>query len=604
MALGKAFIEVHADTRPFAREIGKDLDKILRDHEKTVKASGKRVGAAIGDGVGDGIKGKRKKIGDGLGQALDPMANAGIFQRLAKGIVDTIDDGLSGLPAEVKVILGAAILAIAPIAGALLAAAVTAAIVTALTVGLAGVGVFVASQFREIQSEFVSFMHELRDVVLEDGQVLFAPMMSALIMVEDRLMGLRPIWQRVFGEAAKVILPVVDALLGFVEEFAPGLAIALDQASEFTDILGDGFRAIGQEAGNFLAVIASDDDAKAALNDILLLVVDLIHFAGALVLTFLNVYGEIRKVALLLDFFDLLQPDLERFEKTGLKAAEATNLLATGARGTAAALAAEEESLKQVNDAIQSYITKSFSAWNSNINFEQSLDDMTAALKVHRGELNLDTQAGRDHQEAILKAAQALLVQRANTIALDGSTQAANATFATNRERLRAAAIEGGLTAAEFDNLTKEILDVPAPISPGVNPAATNSVDNSAGAFRSLANAILAAVNAAKTAAASSAALKATGFTYKGYASGGIVPATPGGQLVRVGEGGSSETIIPNNDPARAMQLLDQSGLSSMFAPVVNVFVGNAQLDSHIDSRVSDMLTTSARDLAYGTRGI
>jgi len=603
MALGKAFIEVHADTRPFARQIGKELDKILREHEKTVKASGNRAGGAIGDGISDGIKGKRKKIGDGLSAALDPRANEGIFARLAKGIVDTLDDGLSGLPAEVKIILGAALVAIAPIAGSLIGAAVAAAIVTALTVGLAGIGIVVASQFTEIQGEFVAFMHELRDIIVEDGQVLFAPMMAALIMFEDRLLALRPIWQAVFGEAAKVILPVIDALLGFVEQFAPRLAIALGEADEFTDILGDGFREIGREAGNFLAIIATDDDAKAALNDMLLLIRDIIVVVGSVVLGFLDMYGAIRQVAIALDVFGLIQPDLEKHEKTQLKAAQATALLAAGARGTAAALESEAQNLRDVNKAIEDYINDSFKAWQGNINFEQSLDDMTETLKQHRGALNLDTQAGRDNQKAILAAAQALIIQRANTVNLTGSTEAANATFATNSARLRAAAIAAGITGAKFDALTREILSVPPPISPGINPAATNSVNNSAGAFRGLAAAIRAAAAAARAAEILRVG-RAWGGGVPEFADGGIVPATPGGQIVRVGEGGSSETIIPNNDPARAMQLLNQSGLSNMFSPVVNVFVGNSQLNAYIDARVSEMMTTSARDLAYGTRGI
>lgn len=602
MALGKAFIEVHADTKPFARQIGKEIDKILRDVEKETTTSGKKLGENVGDGIASGVRNSKKKIRDGLGEAFNPQGNEGIFQRFAKGIVDTLDDGLSGLPAEVKVLLGASLVAIAPIAGALIGAAVAAAIVAALTIGLAGIGVVVAAQFTEIQDEFTSFMGDLRDIIVTDGQVLFAPMMAALIMIEDRLMGLRPIWQAVFGEAAKVILPVVDALLGFVEEFAPRFAIALGTADEFTDILGNGLREIGREAGNFLAIIATDDDAKAALNDILMLVRDLIFFTGALVAGFLDVYGAIRQVAIALDVFGLIEPDLEMYHKGALKSAEATALLAAGARGTAAALEHEEKALAEVNKAIDDYINDSFKAWTGNINFEQSLDDMSETLKKHRGALNLDTQAGRDNQSAIKDAANALLIQRANTINLTGDTEKASATFATNAIRLRAAAAAAGITGAKFDELTKEILSVPPPISPGISPSATNSVNSNASAFRALAAAILAAVAAQK---------KLRGRTITGgtggiqeFADGGIVPASPGGQIVRVGEGGSSETIIPNNDPGRAMQLLNQSGLSSMFTPIVNVFVGNDQLDARIDSRAHAVMTMSARDLAYGTRGI
>jgi hypothetical protein len=602
MALGKAFIEVHADTKPFAREIGKEIDKILRDVEKDTRKSGGKLGESVGDGVADGVNRKKKKISSRLGEAFDPKENEGFFSRFSKGIVDALDDGISGLPAEIKVVLGAALLAVAPIAGALVAAAVTAAIVAGLTIGLGVIGIVVAAQFAEVRDEFSALMGDLRNIIVEDGQVLFVPMIAALVMVEDRLMALRPLWQNVFGEAAKIILPLVDALLGFVEEFAPGLTVALGQSHRFVDILADGLREIGAEAGNFLAVIASDDDATAALSEILLFIRDLITFTGALTLAFLDLFGLIRKVAIALDVFGVIQPELEHFQKTGLLSAEAMAKLQAGVRGTATALQAQEDAMKEVNKAINDYIDATVSAFQGTVDFEQKLDDMTEALKIHRGAWNLDTQAGRDHQTAVVAAAKALVVQRANTINLTRDTEAASATFATNTARLRALAIAGGISAAKFDALTGAILSVPPPIAPGINPAAIPPVTSLAAAFRALAAAINAAV------AAQSKLRKRTitggGGGVQEFAEGGIVPATPGGQIVRVGEGGSSETIIPNNDPSRAMQLLNQSGLSSMFTPIVNVFVGNTQLNAFIDSRISEILTMSARDLAYGTRGI
>jgi hypothetical protein len=36
MALGRAFIEVHADTRPFARELGPQIRGIVKDIEDSI----------------------------------------------------------------------------------------------------------------------------------------------------------------------------------------------------------------------------------------------------------------------------------------------------------------------------------------------------------------------------------------------------------------------------------------------------------------------------------------------------------------------------------------------------------------------------------------
>jgi len=61
------------------------------------------------------------------------------------------------------------------------------------------------------------------------------------------------------------------------------------------------------------------------------------------------------------------------------------------------------------------------------------------------------------------------------------------------------------------------------------------------------------------------------GITWSGWdipgaaaATGMVVPARPGGTLIRVGEAGAPEVILPTNDDDRAMDLLRQAGLSRL----------------------------------------
>lgn len=54
--LGEAFIEVHADTRPFAKELNAEIKAILKRIDATVTVEGRRIGASLGDGIGRGLR--------------------------------------------------------------------------------------------------------------------------------------------------------------------------------------------------------------------------------------------------------------------------------------------------------------------------------------------------------------------------------------------------------------------------------------------------------------------------------------------------------------------------------------------------------------------
>lgn len=596
MALGKAFIEVHADTAPFARELGRELNRVIKLHEQQARSGGTRIGQNLGQGISSGLNKNSNLIGrsinNSITRGIQNAGNQGAFSTLSKGLIDSIDDGLSGLPAELKVALGAALIVAAPIAGSLIAAVITGAIATGLTLGVAGLGILVASQFTEIQDQFVSTFQGLRNIIVEDARFLFPVLEAGIDLVGDRLLALRPIWVEVFASASKIILPVIDALLGFGENFLKSLLPGLTSLEEFADILGAGLREIGTAAGSVLSVIANDDDAAAALTDLLLLIRDLIYVTGGAIKVFLDLYGAIRGIALAWDslLFGFFETGFEEFDKSSLKAAESSVFLADGIRGTVAQLEAEEKAIKEVNDVLTKYISDTFGAWDANINFEQTLDDMSETLRKHRGALDLDSQAGRDNQKAIRDAAAALIEQRNRTIELTGNTEHANEVFATNRKRLEDQAAAAGINRTKFRELTDAVLDIPPPQQTGVTQSSINRLNMFITALRSLGAAVAAAGNVG--------ARVASGVQM--YANGGIVNRPT---LGMIGEAGP-EAVLPLSNPARSAQILSQTGLGASLSPTVNVFIGNQQIDAYIDSRVNARMATTARDLAYGGRGV
>lgn len=108
----------------------------------------------------------------------------------------------------------------------------------------------------------------------------------------------------------------------------------------------------------------------------------------------------------------------------------------------------------------------------------------------------------------------------------------------------------------------------------------------------------------AGTAAAAAAASVANQATLPGHASGGIFNNE---HVARIAEGGRPEVVIPLTDRKRAQQLADQSGLSQMLGtsqPVVNVYIGDEQISARVDQRVALGIRGLTSSMTYGPRPV
>lgn len=93
--------------------------------------------------------------------------------------------------------------------------------------------------------------------------------------------------------------------------------------------------------------------------------------------------------------------------------------------------------------------------------------------------------------------------------------------------------------------------------------------------------------------------------TPRAFAEGGILYSP---EIIQAAESGP-EAVIPLNNPNRAMDLLNQSGLASMLGASdgsniikVQVFIGQEELTQIVDSRVTRMMNRVGQQLAYGAR--
>jgi|SRR5687767_3199159 len=591
MALGKAFIEVHADTKPFARELGRELDTILSAAEKDVRASSGKLGETISDETGKGIKRNKKRIGDGINESLFGSGVQASFSKFAKGIVDTIDDGLSGLPAELKVILGAGLVAALPVAfalGAQIAGALTAGLALA---GGAGIGVLLASQFEEVQLAAQDLFSFLRVQFLETGQSLVRPFLNAITLVRSRLVDLQPELVGLFNRIGDTIVPLADALIGLVEEFIPGFRRGFANIGEFLGPLQVGLRLIGEAAGNFFETILANDNAPDVLYDILLTVTNLIDLFTILVDVGLEFWGVQHDI---LEALGLLEDPSEAVTRLGKEfgiATEEQSLFGKSVLGTIAPLDAETKAIEELNKQIDLLTRLTFAQVDNQIAFEQGIDDLTESLRENKDTLDLNSQAGRDNANALLDLARTILETRADTIELTGDVSAAEAAFRAQRDEVYLLARQMGLSKTEVDQIIGSLLKIPAPKQSGVTASSLDRLEDFNQALRNtiyLQSLIDPTYNP-----------QGPGGQQR-FADGGIVT---GPTNALIGEAGA-EAVIPLTNPARAAEVMSQAGLTSMMSPTVNVYIGNEQIQAYIAVETNKQMGVAARSLAYGTRGI
>lgn len=589
MALGRAYIEVHADTGPFARDLANQIDEIIRASGDRVRRSSRRLGDDIGDGIGDGLRRRRRRIQD---DTDDTAGGAGesFGRKLLKGIIDTLDDGLSGLPAEIKAGLAGVLVATAPFAIALGVALATAILAGLALGGLTLIGVKFASQFEEVQDRFTDLKNNLRRTALEGAESLVRPFINALNEVGRRVTAMDAQITDIFASASRAIVPITDAVLGFVEELLPGLQSAFGGLDKFFAPLQVGLRQIGAALGDFFSTLLNNDDSTDAFYDLLVAVEDGIQLITFLTDHALNLYGVLRQIITLgglIPAQDL--SDIKELTYQYGVAGEEVGYFGEALKGTVAPTEEETEAIEQLNQQI-ALLTKLTVAQVSNqIAYQQGLDDLTESVKKNHDTVKLGSQAGRDNAKVLLDLAETILKTRDDTIQLTGDVDRANAKFRAQTKQVYELARQLGLSKGEVDSIIGALLKIPAPKQSGITASSLSRLEAFNQALREniyLQSLIDPTYNP-----------RGPGGQQR-YAEGGIVT---GPTNALIGEAGP-EAVIPLSKPARAAEIMNEAGLSSMLSPSINVFIGNQQIDAYIDARVNANNAVTARSLAYGSR--
>lgn len=602
--LGEAFIAVHADMAPFRRELKAESKK---DMDILEEAYGKKLAKVVSDAISDGAEeggragGKKaaKGLGDGIKDTLGGKESS-IWLSVAGALGSALDNGISSLPNEVKAALVGGILAASPV----ILAALAGAIGTAIAAGFLGLGVALATQFESVQTRWASFISGVRVSLVSAAQPFEVALLGVLDVAQDRFAEWEPLLKRIFGSLAGNLEPVVSALLDATEYILDAVDANLDNIDIFAGGIADAIYILGDGLSTIIGLILElGDDGRKAFLDMVYFLTAMAVGAVELVAWLTKAYNVIRDFAqgtddlilLLAPFLLLFKGIANEVDNASVsnKAFAYTNVeLGVSATSVISATKAEEKAMKELADSVKDAADATWYAIDSQIAFEEALDDIQDSIKENGKTLKIESEEGRENLRALgnaIKIAQKDAAERTE----QGKMNADQIVAAYNAEieRIFKVAEALGLSRDKIREVYGAQLDLIK-----LPPPSLEWLENMR---------MLSAATASNLERANKAAWNLPNRIGgpQPFAEGGVVR---GPTVALIGEAGT-EAVIPMTKPARAAQIMRQSGLDQMFGGggdvQVSVYLGNEAFDQHVQKIVVQDSRAQARQLGYGVRG-
>lgn len=608
MSLGEAFVEIRADLRPFGRDLKAGVKPMVEAFERELNNAVGR--AAIVNAEDNG-----RKIGDGLSRGLkrsmtNQFKDKNVFLVIAAALGSALDDGISALPTEVKAAIVGGIILAAPILAAFLTGVLTAAV----GVGVAGLGIALASQFEEVQTAAVDTGRRIRANLVSAAAAFGPAIIKALAIIEVRLKLMRNLFIDVFDISAGFLEPLVQGALGGLEKLFESIRSSLGDIEPFIAELGVALTVILESVGDAIEVLASSgEDGVSALRDLASIMgVIIVSFALALRI-FTAFYGIIRDiVTAIYDFTGglsipiILLAEFFRVTDNGSNQMQAfinsNGELENSFEGLLEATDGETKALKDYRAALEKATDTTKDLLSTQIDFEESLDRIAESLEENGKTLDINTEKGRENARSLLEGFKdaeeaAVSMVRSGKLTADEAVASYDAQIA----RIKSLAFNAGITEQQFEDLFGDIIEV-ARARISAQEMGIDSLTGSLSSSNDVAKELLDTLNSIRNISKAVGGGALAG-ALAGFSEGGI-QYTP--TVATLAEDGA-EAIIPLTKPARAAQILEESGLSKMLgggngANTFMVFIGNEQLDSHVVRIVEGNNMKQALALSHGGR--
>lgn len=647
--LGKAYVEIHADFSQFDREVATKLKAAFAGAENLADDSGEKVGKKFSKKVGDELeKGGKKagaKLGDTIGDETEKSSRRGVKrltgslqdaistfaksttgllgELFSRGIPETIGMGIKAIPNEVKAAIGVALLAVAAATAVFIGAAINGLLLATLGGGIIALGIAGAFKDTRIKNALGELKKEVVEPFKDLSSVFVDPLVDAFGFISESLTKkFFPVLRDGFERLAPLTRDLGKGLGGFFEKLGPGLAEGLKAAQPAVQALAQQLPAIGRAVGDFFRIIAKEKDG--AVLGLVALVQGfnrIFEFIGHVV-AFLSAGFEsfVRKTAAVLGFLSKI-PGLGELKgvkdmyKGLLDTLDDVNAVqettSTSAAQTASEFQKQADAVNAANVSFQKFYQTSLTVDQSNLQFQASLDAVTASVKENGHSIDDNTAKGRANRQAALDSITAIIGLRDAQLANGAGVDKANAAYLRNIEALRGSMRQAGFTKTQIDRLIGAYDQLPKetiiPIkTPGIGTALSNlkilrKLAGDQGALHGFGGGG-SARHGGIFAAAKGAITK--------MATGGTITSSP---TVLFGERGvGKEGFVPQNgiSQSRAASLL--STMASWHDLAVTPMGSNSQpvsvavyLDGQpIYSIVDKVLVNQARQLTYKPRTV
>lgn len=648
---GEAYVEIRADFDKFGKDLDRGLKAMVTKFERELnKDLGKRIGGQVGSGAKEGLQESLTDIGKVLDEKIgqqtttrvrnsgrrtgrsfgrgmgDGLSEIGPIRKGLANLVSALEDGFSALPAEIKAIVGGLIVAAIIPAGALIGGAFVGAVVLAVST----LGAVLSYQFEEVESRAQTFVKSLRERFVNASSVFIGPVIKAFDIWEYRLALLEPTLESVFARAAYYVEPLATAISNLVGNSLAGLdkGLAAINSVKLSDTLVRGFTDLGTAVGELFENILSNDDAIDALDDLFTVAVGAVKAIDWLTNALLDLWAVTKQVievvVVTVDWFgrliDLINavtsisPDIDEISNAWdrftysqeqgtehlIKNAEGNRILQKEIKGTIKATEEEEKAQKELNKQLDAQLKLIDDLITTNVDYEESIDETNEGLKKTKGNINADTEAGRDNIRNIQERINNLK-NLVNTQVATGEKTEVQAREFYNREikRLKDEFVARGGNLKQFEEIFGALAKLnsvpPAPDKFG--PFKISLADTLA-----LMNAVLLAAN---TLAKQPAPKPITPKFYgpQAYADGGRITSPT---FAMMGEGYQPELVLPERQPRRSAQILANSPLadSLMGNTSIAVFIGDEQLTGRMYRVAKSVNAATSRTLGQKPRNI
>lgn len=632
--LGEAYVRVRADLKDYDADLDKALQRSTDKFEKAFNANlGKRVGKDVAAGFStefdaqlreatrkfvedfesEGTEAGRRGGGGarkGFNESMRGFPGSVFFEAVGGAITD----GLSGLPPQIKAILGATVVsAIVPL-GAVIASGLAAGV----ALGVVGLGATLASQFEVIDERAVTFGRKLRETLVESARPFIAPILEAFARLDSFIDSITDRFANTFTNAARFVEPLTLGVIALLDSASAGLDDFIANSDGLIDALTEGMVIFGEAINVTLDELGSlGEDGETALRDMLFAISDLLVFSARFLALLARMEGALRDVATGTDglsialkillpplalagkFFGEVDAATFRAQRRLKEYDETTGEWVFTSESATKATKAETKALQDQAKAIDAAREAQFRSIDSTLSYMDALDNVTETLKENKGAFDFTTKAGREGVESVGRALREA-EDRARDLFNEQKLTAEQAQelYRQEREEIYRNAEAQGVNKARIDEVFGAISNI-------LNlPPAPNLFANIAGG----------ALSAAEAARELRREINRGGFTppsvgigdpasVPGYAEGGIVDTQ---QLALIGEGNRREVVLPLSNPRRTRELAAQSGLMNVLggdgASTVIVYVGNEQLDSRMYRVARSSSQAQARMMTQGPR--